>query len=374
MPPPPLTAANSTEKSPRHREGGTPRDRGSQDKARSEERERRRERERADRMGETTVGADAFEISFGDLPSPRVIEVIRAKEIVLPSWRLVATDLLPPSFNRPKTKNGAKGKTNGKVEHPPAQNGDCDDDSGEEDDGDDETFERRHVRTLERAIAAARTVAREMALKARQKQQEQQPAGKPSDGRAGKPSDGKAGKPSDGPLSPNGGNKPMTDEEEWRFRPSELAALFAAQRLSGAELLGLNGGSSSGSAGFFGRGGANRNRDRDRAEEEEGKADGSAAERGAGEASAAKGEAMDVAEPNGELEENGVVPGYRTVSIDSVASSSLMDGSSHNGSVDGGYTPLAGEEEPVYLPLKRKGVATNGSTVNTAAEVQPMVE
>ena len=32
-------------------------------------------------------GDDAFQVYFGDLPSPRMIEVVKAKEVQLPSWR-----------------------------------------------------------------------------------------------------------------------------------------------------------------------------------------------------------------------------------------------------------------------------------------------
>ena len=98
----------------------------------------------------------------------------------------------------------------------------------------------------------------------------------------------------------------MTEEEranfEERFRPSELAALFAAQRMDGAELLELEkeGTTAAGAAGFFGRGGANRNREREQAEkvEEGGEQPAAAA---AGEAQASAGGAQ--ADAAGEAEE-----------------------------------------------------------------------
>ena len=221
---------------------------------------------------DSAVGADAFEISFGDLPSPRVIEVIRAKEIHLPQWRIL------PSAQTPRALAGKKEKASAAAAAPE----DDGDEGNESDDdrGDDETYMRRHTQTLERAMRAAISVARALAQKSREK--EAAAVAKPSEG-----------------ASSN-----MTEEEranfEERFRPSELAALFAAQRMDGAELLELEkeGTTAAGAAGFFGRGGANRNREREQAEKvEEGGEQPAAA---AAEAQASAGAQADAA---GEAEE-----------------------------------------------------------------------
>ena len=91
---------------------------------------------------------------MGDLPSPRMIEVVRPKELVVPQWRVI-----PSASNAGAADRLADGEDEG--------------DEDEEDDFADEMFERRHMRTLERAITAARAVARELAAQERQKQQAQ---------------------------------------------------------------------------------------------------------------------------------------------------------------------------------------------------------
>lgn len=92
------------------------------------------------------VAEDAFQVYVGDLPSPRIIEVVRPKELQVPQWRRIASPCR-------------------------GEDGNLDDDAeSSEDDIADETYERRHLRTLERAITAARTVARKLAAQERQKQ------------------------------------------------------------------------------------------------------------------------------------------------------------------------------------------------------------
>lgn len=117
---------------------------------------------------------------------------------------------------------------------------------GEEDAVADAVYDQRHGRTLERAIAAARAVARAMLLKERQKQQQH---GHHSGGNG-------IGEPL---------LKPMTALDEWKFRPSELAALCAARKMTEEEIAReLAVGSAEAPAkrnrevGFFGRGGGNR--------------------------------------------------------------------------------------------------------------------
>uniref|UniRef100_A0A7S4BGR1 Uncharacterized protein n=1 Tax=Chrysotila carterae TaxID=13221 RepID=A0A7S4BGR1_CHRCT len=116
----------------------------------------------------------------------------------------------------------------------------CDVSSSEETDEDstsDGTYERRHTRTLERAIAAARAVARALALDARMKASHNS-----SDAAAESSIE-------------------LSAAEEWRFRPSELAALCAAAAMSfpsESEAAGSAAGVQSSTAGFFGLGGANR--------------------------------------------------------------------------------------------------------------------
>lgn len=158
-------------------------------------------------------GDDAFQVFFGDLPSPRMIEVVKAKEVQLPSWRA-----LPNRDARPQTL-GRGARNAGST---PADNGE----SSDEDTG-DEVFERRHNRALERAVAAAKEWAAEMAQKERQK----------SSGAQSNADGGETGK-------------------EWRFRPSELAALcYAATRtFSGNSGDGDASGGRGSFAGFFGSG------------------------------------------------------------------------------------------------------------------------
>jgi hypothetical protein len=121
---------------------------------------------------------DNFQVYFGDLPSPRVIEVVKPKEVQLPSWRVIATA---------ETRRAAAG------------------DSGSSDeDTNDAVFQCRHNRALERAVAAARVWASEMARKERSSHGHHGSCKPDGEGGAG---------------------------EEWRHRPSELAALcYAATR------------------------------------------------------------------------------------------------------------------------------------------------
>jgi hypothetical protein len=121
---------------------------------------------------------DNFQVYFGDLPSPRVIEVVKPKEVQLPSWRVIATA---------ETRRAAAG------------------DSGSSDeDTNDAVFQCRHNRALERAVAAARAWASEMARKERSSHGHHGSCKPDGEGGAG---------------------------EEWRHRPSELAALcYAATR------------------------------------------------------------------------------------------------------------------------------------------------
>ena len=215
MPPPVATSTSiMSERSPKSRQHSS----SSNDK----ERERKLQRD-SSRDGKEAVGEDAYQISFGDLPSPRMIEVVRAKEIHLPQWRLLPMELVPapllsgwvPPRRATEHSKDRRGGTHTKSRRIRSHAGGDEDISevhSNEDRGDDELYERRHVRTLERAIAAARSVARMLAQKERQKQQQAT-----SDG-----------KPGDGPRN-------LTEEEEWRFRPSELAALCAAQRMGPAE-------------------------------------------------------------------------------------------------------------------------------------------
>lgn len=145
---------------------------------------------------------NTFQVYFGDLPSPRMIEVVRPKEVSLPSWRATTAS----------TRHVAAG------------------DSSDEDTS-DTVFQHRHNHALERAVAAAKQWAADMARKERSSHA----------GHSCKP-DGEGGA-----------------GEEWRHRPSELAALcYAATR----QISGDTGASSrmggSSFAGFFGCGGANR--------------------------------------------------------------------------------------------------------------------
>jgi len=174
---------------------------------------------------------DGFAVYFGDLPSPRIIEVIKAKEVLLPGWRTTAA---PP---RP-----AAGLAGGGGPVPRAAPGEESSSEDDEEATTDEAFERRHTRTLERAILAARKVARDMALKDRERKQAaaHTPAA------------------DEGP-----GGKLPADDEDWKFRPSELAALCAAASMNwtgdgDAQVAG------SSSAGFFGLGGANRGADNEK--------------------------------------------------------------------------------------------------------------
>ena len=121
---------------------------------------------------------DTFQVYFGDLPSPRMIEVVKPKEVQLPSWRVITTA---------DARHAAAG----------------DSDSSDEDTN-DAFFQHRHNRALERAVAAAKVWAAEMARKERSSH------------------------------GPHGSCKPDGEggaSEEWRHRPSELAALcYAATR------------------------------------------------------------------------------------------------------------------------------------------------
>ena len=165
-------------------------------------------------------GDDAFQVYFGDLPSPRMIEVVKAKEVQLPSWRAL------PNRGAPQASQTlGRGARN-------AASAPADDGESSDEDTSDEVFERRHNRALERAVAAAKEWAAEMAQKERQK----------SSGAQSNADGGETG-------------------EEWRFRPSELAALcYAATRtFSGNSGDGDASRGGRGSfAGFFGSGGANR--------------------------------------------------------------------------------------------------------------------
>jgi len=285
--PPPLAPKDSAGS---HTEGRSPKNR-TLTSGEQRERERKLARE-ASRDGKEAVGEDAF--SFGDLPSPRIIEVVRAKEIHLPQWRLLPADKLPaalkPDWVPPRGTKSARGGGRGgggggnqsssskaarsaggaviSVGHGGAANGVAyENGEGDEDEGNaDEVYERRHARTLECAIAAARQVAQELFQKERQKREQQQQAN----------GDGKSGEGSHG-------HRVMTEEEEWRFRPSELAALCAAQRMgaSAAAAAAAEAAAAGGNAGFFGRMGGNRTglrdaqRERDEGDEGgEGKANG----------------------------------------------------------------------------------------------------
>ena len=120
---------------------------------------------------------DAFQVYFGDLPSPRMIEVVKPKEVPLPSWRVTTADA-----RRAVVGSG---------------------DSSDEDTN-DVVFQRRHNRALERAVAAAKEWAAEMARKERSSHGHHGSCKPDGEGGAGK---------------------------EWRHRPSELAALcYAATR------------------------------------------------------------------------------------------------------------------------------------------------
>jgi len=263
---------------------------------------------------------DAFQIHFGDLPSPRMIEVVRPKEVVLPGWRIIgsgpdragsalkpaprASEASSSASTRPPPQRAAvvpkplsslplaaaahapasacdtavtpsaatkaassvsdeaagptsaerstgadKPASSQSVALPPpclanggaavvslAVEGESESDESEGDDTADAMYEQRHTRTLERAIAAARAVSRAMALQER--------------------------------MRTNGcGDSPKAEptlEEEWRFRPSELAALCAAATMSFPSNGASAGGGAkpaSSTAGFFGLGGANRGAD-----------------------------------------------------------------------------------------------------------------
>ena len=224
MPPP------SSEKSPRPRT--TPSSREKHEG--SDKRDRQwREREEA---------SEAFQIHFGDLPSPRCIEVVRPKQVMLPGWRI-----LPPS-GAGSGGSGCLGvescsgvESGSEVE---AHAGE-----GETYDTSDAAYERRHARTLERAISAARAVARAMATQERQRHQSS----------GGAP-------PCESQRGPTAAE---VAAEEWRFRPSELAALCAAAKMEWPEADDASvsdtdaAATKAATAGFFGTGGANRGADGD---------------------------------------------------------------------------------------------------------------
>ena len=301
----PATAA-VTERSPRRQHSSDGPQSGEKEKG-SRERSggggERRPQKDARETSKDAVSDDAF--SFGDLPSPRIIEVVRPKEIHLPKWRLIAPGHLPPPLRAEwkveggsgrrraaaqgrgnSTRLGEGGSSSSSSSSKPDGGGAAAGEGDGDDGSSDEVYERRHGRTLERAIAAARSVARMLAQKERQKQQQ------------ASSSDSKAGnghKP-----AADARRAPLTEEEEWRFRPSELAALCAAQRMSldgdgsEADLAALD--SAGSTAGFFGRMGGNRggreaNREVDDGDESDGggerAAEGAAAERLASKGSAA---------------------------------------------------------------------------------------
>ena len=265
-PPPPLLTPTSSDRSPR--EVGS------------------RKPQRLDSGGRSSTGSAGAASSaddgfyFGDLPSPRVIEVIRPKEVLLPGWRAQKAEPALPNGKARAKPAGAAAHRAANGEARDAADGSSSDES-EEEVTTDEAYERRHMRTLERAITAARAVARAIALKEKQKHA---PPHAPSDADA------------DGSV---------TLEEEWRFRPSELAALCAAARMSFDEA----GGASSphvpgSSAGFFGRGGANRGDKRDAGE-------------GGGDAAAASGDGAALGE--GSSAAGGDTPNGDTPSGDAAA-------------------------------------------------------
>ena len=101
----------------------SPRMRASEPSASRKERERQGSQE------------DDFQVYFGDLPSPRMIEVVKPKEVQLPSWRVTSAAKSAAA----ETRRGAAG----------------DSDSSDEDTN-DAVFQSRHNRALERAVAAAK--------------------------------------------------------------------------------------------------------------------------------------------------------------------------------------------------------------------------
>ena len=222
------------------------------------------------------LSADAFEISFGGLPSPRIIQVVRPKEIHLPQWRVLPAASIPVPLRDgapPAAESSGRGKRGGGDKHSrPKHSTGKDADAKDLEGSADAVYERRHARTLERAITAARSVAAMLAQKERQKQH--------ANGTASSHDKSAAAADKSGGGEPPG---KMTEEEkarfEERFRPSELAALCAAQRMhlddaanGGGGADDANGalGAASASAGFFGRMGGNRGgRDRDREAEGE---------------------------------------------------------------------------------------------------------
>jgi hypothetical protein len=300
--PPPLAASASSgshlsERSPggRHNKDSGDKGHGSAD-ARSLEK-RRLHKESSRESSKEAVGEDAFQI---ELASPRIIEVVRAKEIHLPQWRVLPPHLIPEPLgeawaprHRATLKEGRTGKAPGRsgstssigsaggdaggaaassgsgthaaAAAAAALAGDAGDADEDEEDGiDDDVYERRHARTLERAIAAARSVALALFQKERQKQQSHHSSGG---------ADGKAGEGA--PV------RTMTEEDEWRFRPSELAALCAAQRMgldgdAPAADGDAGGGAGGAAAGFFGRMGGNSGGRDKKDEDAEGDAKGAA--------------------------------------------------------------------------------------------------
>eukprot|EP00966_Prymnesium_polylepis_P228954 5298162-Prymnesium_polylepis.1 len=144
---------------------------------------------------------DAFQVYFGDLPSPRMIEVVRPKELEVPKWRVV------PECEAASGKSSGGGK-GGNGKKPVPTNGDkahADKshsaaagsaglngaDGGDEselsdaDDTSDATFELRHNRTLDQAIHAARAVARKLVAQKQRQQQQGQQQGQQADGAGG---------------------------------------------------------------------------------------------------------------------------------------------------------------------------------------------
>jgi hypothetical protein len=255
---------------------------------------------------------DGFAVYFGDLPSPRIIEVIKAKEVLLPGWRTTAK---PP---RPAAGLAGGG---GPVSGAAAES------SGEEE-GEatsDEAFERRHTRTLERAILAARTVARDMAMKERERKQAAAHA----------------------PASEEvPGGKGAPEDEDWKFRPSELAALCAAASMnwSGdgeAQAVG------SSSAGFFGMGGANRGADNEKKAGEANKkgeaAPGGGGGAGSAGAAAARGEGVD----DGASEDGGMGRGYESEEEEAAGEAPLVCPPEADALIDSIRTPAqSGMGEP----------------------------
>jgi len=221
--PPPLVTPTSSERSPRVR----PCPQRNSDSS-SSQRTTPKDKEES---------KDDFQIYFGDLPSPRMIEVVRPKEVLLPSWRFVSPKAGGPAL-------AAANVATATAEHAAGETGESSSDEDSEDATSDITYERRHTRTLERAIAAARAVARKMAQEERQRRQAAHQASTDAT--------------SDSPKGDN------IEADEWRFRPSELAALCAAADMSffteggsGASETAAPGAT----AGFFGHGGANRGAD-----------------------------------------------------------------------------------------------------------------